>query len=207
LTQPATEPPPKIATEQPPKPSAEPPAQVAAAAQPLKAETVKENVEATKGVAEGTDEAETVTTVEDAATLLRERFPSRFTYRTKPAGGADDASAAAEVNINYEPLDFDRCQLSWRDSNDTISVSLSDLDAGAVTVSRRVRPSTSFSVEVWDVTIATADGKGAISEAKGDGSGTVNVYNGLDLQYNSKQKADALAKALRRAIKLCTGAL
>jgi hypothetical protein len=53
--------------------------------------------------------------------------------------------------------------------------------------------------------MATEGGRGAISEEKGDGSGTVNVYNGLDLQYDSRQKAERMAKALRQAIRLCTG--
>jgi hypothetical protein len=204
-------PPAKSETEQPSTPSAEQPAPAAAAAQPLK--EVKEKappvkvekvppVEVKKAAAVETNEAEAVKTVEDAVALLRRLFPSKFTYRTKAAGGT-----SSDVSINYEPLNFDGCRLSWRDSKDTLSVSLSDLVAEAVTVSLRVRPSTNFSVEVWDVTIATEGGKGAISEAKGDGSGSVNAYNGLDLQYDSRQKADEVAKALRRAIKLCTGTL
>lgn len=40
------------------------------------------------------------------------------------------------------------------------------------------------------MSISTAGGKGAISEAKGDGSGTVNHYNGLDLQCDSREKAE-----------------
>ena len=76
-----------------------------------------------------------------------------------------------------------------------------------MTVAQRARPSTTFSLAVWDVTLATGGGRGAISEEKGDGSGAVNLYNGLDLQYDSRQKADALAKALRRAIRLCQGKL
>lgn len=216
------------AEQQPSKPSIEQPAQVAAAAQPLKESAAKEKeppveeqpvkeqpveeqpvkeqpVEEKRVAAVETDEVEAVTTVEGAASLLRKLFPSRFTYRMKTNGGAHAAPAASEVSINYEPLYFDGCQLSWHDSNDTLSVSLSDLDAGTVTVSPRVKPSTTFSIEVWNVTIATEGGRGAISEEKGDGSGAVNVYNGLDLQYDSRPKADGLAKALRRAIKLCAG--
>jgi hypothetical protein len=174
--------------------------------QPVKEPPVKEHpVEEKRLAVGGTDEVEAVTTVEEAASLLRKLFPSRFTYRIKTAGDAHAGPAASQVGVNYEPLYFDGCQLSWRDSNDTLSVSLSDLDAEAVTVAPRARPSTTFSVEVWDVTIATEGGRGAISEKKGDGSGAVNVYNGLDLQYDSRERADSVAKALRRAIKLCTG--
>jgi tetratricopeptide (TPR) repeat protein len=206
-SKPVSEQPSSLAAEQPSKPVTGQPAQLAAA-QPLKETPVKEKehpVEEKRAAAKEPDEAEAVTTVEDAASLLRKLFPSKFTYKIKTAGGPNTAPATSEVNINYEPLDFDGCQIGWHDSNDTLSVSLSDLDAEAVTVGPRVKPSTTFSVEVWDVTIATDGGRGAISEEKGDGSGAVNVYNGLDLQYDSRQKADRVAKVLRQAIKLCTG--
>jgi len=194
------EPPVEVKKESPVEVKKEPPVEVK---KETPVEVKKEApVEAKKAAAGATSGAEAVTTVEDAAGLLRRLFPSKFNYRTRAAGGV-----ASDVSVDYEPISFDGCRLSWRDSNDTLSVSLSDLDAGAVTVARRVRPSTTFSVEVWDVTIATEGGRGAISEAKGDGSGTVNAYNGLDLQYDSRQKADALAKALRQAIKLCTGTM
>ncbi|HEX8558925.1 MAG TPA: tetratricopeptide repeat protein [Pyrinomonadaceae bacterium] len=232
---PAAEQPSRLMAEQPSKPPAEQPARVAAAQplkeatakeapagmaaatkeseQPVKESAIKEPAVKEPAVKEqppeektvaagGVDEAEAVETVEDAASLLLRRFPSAFTYRVKTAGAAP---ATSEVSINYEPLHFDGCQISWRDSKDTLAVSLSDLDAGAVTVSRRARPLTTFSVEVWNVTIATEGGRGAISEEKGDGSGAVNVYNGLDLQYDSRRKADGVANALRRAIRLCTG--
>lgn len=174
-------------------------------AQPLKATPTRVNappVEEKKVAAKAADEAESLTTVEDASSVLRRLFPSQFSYRVKTNGGAAPGS---EVVVNYEPLDFDGCRVSWRDSNDTLSLSLSDLDAEALTVAPRTKPSTTFSIEVWNVTLATEGGRGAISEEKGDGSGAVNVYNGLDLQYDSRQKAERLAKALRQAIKLCAG--
>ena len=218
-SKPVAEQPSKSAPEQPSQSLTEQTARIAvAAAQPLKETTAEEKeqpvkeppvkehpVEETRVAVGETDEVEAVTTVEAAAGLLRKLFPSKFTYRIKTAGGANAAPAASQVSVNYEPLYFDGCQLSWRDSNDTLSVLLSDLDAEAVTVAPRARPSTTFSVEVWDVTMATEGGRGAISEKKGDGSGSVNVYNGLDLQYDSRERADGVAKALRRAIKLCTG--
>jgi hypothetical protein len=58
---------------------------------------------------------------------------------------------------------------------------------------------------VWNVGIAATGGNGAITETKGDGSGAVNHYNGLDLQYDSKGKAGGVARALRQAIRLCGG--
>jgi hypothetical protein len=134
--------------------------------------------------------------------LLRSLFPVRFTYSAATAG---PPPSTTEVSISYEPLKFDGCRIEWRDSNDTLSASLSELDPESVKVARRSRPGTTFSSVVWDVSIAALGGRGAITEAKGDGSGSVNRYNGLDLQYDDKAKADRVAAALRLAIELCAG--
>ena len=143
-------------------------------------------------------------TPEAALDLLRRLLPSKFSYRATTSGGASgDAPVTSEVNINYEPLKFEGCTVEWRDQNDALWVSLSDLDPEAVRVEARSRPGTTFSAEVWNVSISAAGGKGAINEAKGDGSGAVNRYNGLDLQYDSREKAERLAAAFRQAIRLC----
>lgn len=145
-------------------------------------------------------------TLEAALDSLRGSLTSKFSYRVGPADEASAAEAAtAEVSINYEPLKFEGCTVEWRDQKDTLRVSLSELDPEVVRVRPRSRPGTTFSIEVWDVSISAAGGTGAISEAKGDGSGTVNSYNGLDLQYDNREKAESLARALRQAIKLCGG--
>jgi tetratricopeptide (TPR) repeat protein len=141
-------------------------------------------------------------TAEAALALLRNVFPIRFTYSAATAGPPPSTS---EVSINYEPLQFHGCRIEWRDANDTLSASLPELDPESVKVARRSRPGTTFSSVVWDVSIAALGGRGAITEAKGDGSGSVNRYNGLDLQYDDRAKADRVAAALRRAIELCAG--
>lgn len=144
--------------------------------------------------------------VEAALESLRESLPSKFSYRVKLAGEASAAEdATAEVSINYEPLKFEGCAVEWRDQKDNIRVSLSELDPEAVRVRPWSRPGATFSIEVWGVSISAAEGSGAVTEAKGDGSGTVNSYSGLDLQYENREKAERLASALRQAIKLCGG--
>jgi hypothetical protein len=184
------------------------------AAQPLKepppkeqkqlAEEKKQLVEEKRVTPDGPNEPEAANTVGDAASLLRRLFPSRFSYKTTSAGtGASPVTS--EVNVNLEPLSFDGCSLAWRDQNDTLSVSLADLNPESVTVGPRARPGTTFSKEVWDVGLNATSGAGAFTETKGDGSGAVNQYNGLDLQYDSREKADRVAGVLRQAIRLCGG--
>jgi tetratricopeptide (TPR) repeat protein len=154
---------------------------------------------------EAGDEAEALT-AEAALDSLRRLLPSKFSYKVSAAGGASAGEVVtSEVNINYEPLKFEGCTLEWRDQNDALRVALPDLDPEAVRVEPRSRPDAKFSIEVWNVSISATGGRDLISEAKGDGSGTVNRYNGLDLQYNHREKAERLARVLRQAIKLCGG--
>jgi hypothetical protein len=178
-----------------------------AAAQPLKEQSPKEQkqlAEERKATLDGPNEPEAANTVGDAASLLRRLFFSRFSYKTTSAG-AGASPVTSEVNVNLEPLSFDGCSLAWRDQNDTLSVSLADLNPESVTVGPRARPGTTFSKEVWDVGLNATGGAGAFTETKGDGSGAVNQYNGLDLQYDSREKADRVAGLLRQAIRLCGG--
>jgi tetratricopeptide (TPR) repeat protein len=173
--------------------------------QPAK-EQPKEQPAAEKPRSNETGETADAAAVEAALDSLRRLLPSNFSYQVRRAGEASAGEAiASEVKINYEPLKFEGCTVRWRDQNDALSVSLSELDPEAVRVGPRSRPDTTFSIEVWNVSIATLGGKDAINEARGGGSGTVNRYNSLDLQYDLREKAERLAGALRQAIRLCGG--
>lgn len=187
-----------------------------AADQPAKEQTLnekeqpkerpKEQPAAEKPNSDEAGDAADAVTVEAALDSLRRLLPSKFSYKVSAAGGASAGEVVtSEVNINYEPLKFEDCTIEWRDQNDALRVALPDLDPEAVRVGPRSRPGAKFSIEVWDVSISAAGGKGAISETKGDGSGTVNRYNGLDLQYDSREKAERLARVLRHVIGLCGG--
>lgn len=145
-------------------------------------------------------------TIEATLDSLRRLLPSTFSYQIRAAGEASvSTDSTLEVKINYEPLKFEGCTVKWRDQNDTLWVSLPDLDPEAVRVEPRSRPDTTFSIEVWNLSITAVDSKDAINEAKGDGSNTVNRYNGLDLQYDHREKAERLAEVVRQAIRLCRG--
>lgn len=155
--------------------------------------------------AKSNEPADAAPTVEAALDSLRRLLPSKFSYEVRPAGETSASRAVgAEVKINYEPLQFEGCTIKWRDQKDTLWVSLPELDPEAVRVEPRSRPDTTFSIEVWNVSISATGGKGAINEAKGDGSGAVNRYNGLDLQYDLKEKAERLARVLQQVIRLCS---
>lgn len=175
---------------------------------PVKDQSVKEKEQpaAEKPKSNEAGDAADAATVEAAMDSLRRLLPSKFSYGVRVAGEASAGEAVtSEVNINYEPLKFEGCTIQWRDQNDTLWVSLPELDPEAVRVEPRNRPGTIFSIGVWNVSISAAGGKGAINEAKGDGSSTVKRYSGLDLQYDNKEKAERLARVLRQAIRLCGG--
>ena len=141
------------------------------------------------------------TTAEEALALLRDIFPSKFTYKALKAG---PPPASSDVSVNYEPVEFADCRIEWKDSGDTLLALLAELDPDSVKVTPRSRAGTTFSRQVWEVSIASVGGIGAFTETKGDG-GSVNRYNGLDLQYDNKAKAERVAAALRRSIEFCAG--
>jgi hypothetical protein len=74
-----------------------------------------------------------------------------------------------------------------------------------VKVVARARPGTTFSTTVWEVRMSAVSGLGAITEVRGGDAGSIRRYNGLDLQYEDKPRAEKVAAALRRAIELCAG--
>lgn len=147
-------------------------------------------------------------TVKETLTLLKDAFANKLTYTaTAPGQEAEVVSVTYEVMIEYVPLSFEGCHVEWRDRKDTVSVSLSDLDPLAVRVGPRSRPNTTFSTPVWDVSVKTLDGAQAIRAQKGDGSGAVNNYSELNLQFGSAEKAERLARLLQQAIILCKSGL
>ncbi|MFL6210935.1 MAG: tetratricopeptide repeat protein [Pyrinomonadaceae bacterium] len=143
-------------------------------------------------------------TLEETVDWIRRYFPTKFTYQATTPGDAPNAPPVTrETNIDYQLLRFDSCQLEWRDGGDTLSVALVELDPLSVKVELRTKPDTTFNAPVWNVSLNATGGKGAFTETKG--SGTVNKYNGIDLQYNDQAQADRLARALQHVIKLCGG--
>lgn len=145
-------------------------------------------------------------TLDETIDWIRKNFSTKFAYKYTTSGeGTDSPTITADATVEYEPLKFEGCRIDWRDQSDVISVSLAELDPDSVKVELRSKPGTNFSIEVWNLSINATGGKGAIREAKGDGSEAVNVYSGLDLQYESRERAERLARALQSAIKLCGG--
>jgi len=72
-------------------------------------------------------------------------------------------------------------------------------------VERRAAPGATFGAEVWNLLLAATGGARAFREIKGDGSGAMNTYHSVTLQFDSRQRAERLARRLRHAVKLCGG--
>jgi tetratricopeptide (TPR) repeat protein len=143
-------------------------------------------------------------TLEETVDWIRRYFPTKFSYQATTPGDASNAPPVTrETNIDYQLLRFDSCQLEWRDGGDTLAVALAELDPLSVKVELRAKSDTIFNAPIWNVSLNATGGKGAFTETKG--SGTVNKYNGIDLQYNDQAQADRLARALQHVIKLCGG--
>jgi hypothetical protein len=159
---------------------------------------------ATAIVQEESDEPDPAASLKETVDWIRKNFANKFTYQSTAA--AEDASSAttiSDVSVAYEPLKFEGCRIDWRDLADTLSVSLAELDPDSVKVEPRSTPNTTFSIEIWNLSISASGGAGAIREMKGDGSGVVNAYSGLDLRFNNKARAERMARALQSAIKFC----
>jgi tetratricopeptide (TPR) repeat protein len=145
-------------------------------------------------------------TLEETLSWLRKNFPTSFKYKYTTTGETEgDSSTTQEAEIIYEPLRLENCAFEWRDGRDTLSASLSDLDPLGVRAELRARPNTTFAVPVWNVTLAAVGGKLAFTETKGDGSGEVSTYSGVNLQFADKERAERMARVLQHAIKLCSG--
>jgi len=142
-------------------------------------------------------------TLDETLQWISKNFSNKFSYKyTTAAEDPNGTPTTTDANVNYEPLKFEGCRIDWRDNADTLSVSLAELDPTSVKIEPRSRPNTTFSIEVWNLSINASDGKGAIREIKGDG-GAVNSYSGLDLQFDGRARAERLGRALQSAIKLC----
>lgn len=149
-------------------------------------------------------EARREPTIDETLKLLKEVFSNKLTYTTTaPGEDANIVKVTSEVIIEYEPLQFENCRIEWRDRKDTLSVALTDLDPLNIQLEPRSRPNTTFSIPIWTLTINTAGSAPLIRELKGDGSGTVNNYHSLDLQFGDKEKVEKLARLLPQAVKLC----
>lgn len=157
-------------------------------------------------VAKESLELDSAATLDETLQWISKNFSNKFTYKyTTVAEDPNGTPTTADASVNYEPLKFEGCRIDWRDNADALSVSLAELDPTSVKIEPRTRPNTTFSIEVWNLGINASGDKGAIREIKGDGSGAVNAYSGLDLQFESQERAERLGRALQSAIKLCGG--
>jgi hypothetical protein len=188
----------EAATEAASEPAARPATEVAAAA-PRPTNVAPANPPAAA-------EPNRPASLEETVEWLRRNFAARFSYTYTTRGeGPNAARATAEARILYEPLLFQACNLEWRDGADTLSVSLSELDPQAVKVEPRAEPNTTFSVPVWNLLLSATGGARAFREIKGDGSGAMNSYHSVTLQFNDRARADRTARQLQHAINLCGG--
>ena len=142
--------------------------------------------------------------LEESIEGLRRHFASRFTYTyTGPRQNAGGVSITQEASIDVEPLRFDGCRIEWRVFDDIHRVSLSDLDPADIKVALRAAPETSYSTNVWSVTVVGAGGREVFTKLEGGREADAKKYWRLVLLYNNRERADELAAAFGRAIGEC----
>jgi hypothetical protein len=144
--------------------------------------------------------------LEEAMDWLKKHFASKFTYTyTEPRQAAGGIPSIQKAYIQVEPLRFEGCRIEWRVFDDIHRVSLSDLDAADITVALRAKPGTTYSINVWSVTLAGAGGREVFEKLEGGRGASPKKYWRLVMLYDDKEKADGVAAAFGRAISLCGG--
>jgi hypothetical protein len=143
--------------------------------------------------------------LEETVDWLKRHFASKFTYTyTEPRQHAGGAPPSQNAHIQVEPLRFEGCRIEWRVFDDIHRVSLSDLDPADIKVALRTAPGTTYSINVWTVTLVGADGREAFEKLEGGRGASPKKYWRLVLLYDDKEKADGVAAAFGRAIILCS---
>jgi hypothetical protein len=140
--------------------------------------------------------------LEETVDWLKRHFTSKFTYKEsrQPAGSVQYVQNAY---IQVEPVRFEGCRIEWRVFDDIHRVSLSDLDPADIKVALRTAPGTTYSINVWSVTLVGAGGREAFEKLEGGREASPKKYWRLVLLYDDKEKADGVAAAFGRAISLC----
>lgn len=142
--------------------------------------------------------------LEETVDWLKKHFASKFTYTyTEPHQPAGGAPSSQNAYVQVEPLRFEGCRIEWRVFDDIHRVSLSDLDPADIKVALRTAPGTTYSINVWSVTLVGAGGKEAFEKLEGGRGASPKKYWRLVLLYDDKEKADRMAAAFGRAISLC----
>lgn len=143
--------------------------------------------------------------LEETLDWLKKHFASKFTYTYTEARQSAGVPSSQNAYVQVEPLRFEGCRLEWRVFDDLHRVSLSDLDPADIKVALRAAPGTTYSINVWSVSLVGAAGREAFEKLEGGRGANPRKYWRLVLLYDSKEKADGVAAAFERAISLCGG--
>ena len=146
---------------------------------------------------------ESTATVEKTLSWLGRHFETNFTYEYWSIETSADTATANHYKsvVNRAPVRFEDCHISWRDGDDLVGVSLSDLDPLSVVVLLHAEPNTRFDSEVWKLTLLTRDRKKSVTVQQA--SGAIQPRNNVELLYNDKENANKIARAFQHAIRLC----
>jgi hypothetical protein len=142
--------------------------------------------------------------LEETLNWLQRNFETNFTYGYSTLETSSDTATANHHNsiVNRIPVRFENCDLSWREGDDVVSVSLKDLDPLSPAVRSHVENNSTFDSEVWELGMFTRDRKKLITVQRGEG--TARSLSDVTLLYDNQENANKFARVFKHAIELCT---
>lgn len=146
---------------------------------------------------------ESTATLEKTLSWLGRHFETKFTYGYSTIEASADTATANhyESVVNRVPVQFEDCNISWRDRDDVVRVPLSDIDPLSAVALLHSEPNVKFDSELWKLALLTRDRKKSVTVQQT--SGGIQARNSVILLYDDRENANKFARALQHAVKLC----
>jgi hypothetical protein len=143
-------------------------------------------------------------TLEQTLAWLKRNFEITFTYGYSTLEKSGDTAIANHYSstVSRVPLRFEDCDLSWRDGDEVMSVSLKDLDPVSPAVRLHAANNAKFDSDLWELTIFTKDHKSLVKVQGGEAA--TRSRSDVMLLYDNQEDANKFARVFKHAIELCS---
>jgi hypothetical protein len=143
-------------------------------------------------------------TLEQTLAWLKRNFEMTFTYGYTTLEKSGDTATASHNSstVNRVPLSFDDCDLSWREGDEVISVSLKDLDPSSPAVRLHEVANSKFDSDLWELAMFTRARKSLVNVQSGEAP--ARSRSDVMLLYDNREDANKFARVFKHAIELCT---
>ncbi len=143
-------------------------------------------------------------TLEQTLAWLKRNFEITFTYGYSTLSTSGDIATANHYTstVSRTPLRFEDCDLSWRNGDDVVGVSLKNVDPVSLVVRLHTENNSKFDSDVWELPMITKDRRKSIVLQR-DGATTQSLSDVI-LLYDNQDDANKFARVFKHAIELCT---